>query len=91
MTDGRISVQERIRALEALEAIAWQLNAAGAWLGECGAETEADMLEDAARSVLAACWLLSRPIRPDPPAGRWQQPDAPERYGQPVNGYQHRY
>lgn len=91
MTDGRISVRERMRALERLNDLAFELNAAGAWLGECGAETEADMLESAARSILSACWLLERPIRPDPPAGQWQQPDAPQRqYGQPVNGYGHR-
>ena len=79
-------MQERIRALEALEAIAWQLNAAGAWLGECGAETESDMAESAARSVLSACWLLSRPIRPEPPADRWQVAT----HGTDVNGRPYR-
>jgi len=70
--NGRISVRERVAALDALEALAWQLNQAGAWLGECGAETETDMLEQAARSILAACWLLSRPIRGEPGPERWQ-------------------
>jgi hypothetical protein len=74
MTDGRISVRERTAALERLNDLAFELNAAGAWLGECGSETEADMCEAGAKSVLAACWLLSRPLRPDPPADRWQQP-----------------
>ncbi len=72
MTDGRISVRERVRALERLSDLAFELNRAGSWLGEGGAETEADMLEQAARSILAACWLLSRPIRGEPGPERWQ-------------------
>ena len=89
MTDGRISVRERVAALERLNDLAFELNAAGSWLGECGSETEADMLEAGAN--LAACWLLSRPLRPDPPADRWQQPDAPRQYGQSANGCRQPY
>ncbi len=72
MTDGRISVRERMRALERLDRLAWELNQAGAWLAECGSETEGDMIEQAARSVLSACWLLSRPVRGEPGPERWQ-------------------
>ena len=87
MTDGRINPRERVAALDALDALAWQLNAAGTWLGEGGAETESDMLEQAARSVAAACWLLSRPIRPQPGPEKWQQPV----YGTDLSGQPYRH
>lgn len=83
MTDPRISVHDRVRALQALEHLAWQMNQAAHWLGEAGMETEADMIEQAARSVLASCWLLERPIRPQVPPGRWQQPACPAPNGYP--------
>ena len=53
--------------------VAWELNSAASWLGDEVHETEADMLEQSARSILAACWLLSRPFRRQPPPDRWQQ------------------
>jgi hypothetical protein len=53
--------------------VAWDVNAAASWLSREGHPTEADMLEQAARSILAACWLLERPFRAQPPPERWQQ------------------
>ena len=73
MPDQRISVRDRVRAIDALEALAWQLNAAAAWLGKAGCESESDQLDHASVLVLAACQLLSRPIRPRPVAEPWQQ------------------
>ena len=67
-----LSVHDRVQALTAMEANAVELNAIAAWLSKAGAETEADMLEQAARSVLASCWLLERPLRPQPPPERWE-------------------
>jgi len=58
----------------ALEAAAFELNQIAAWLADNGIETEADQIERAARDLLAACWLLSRPVRYPPPPERWQQP-----------------
>jgi hypothetical protein len=58
-------------AISHLELVAWQLNGLANWLGDDGHETEADMAEGAARSILAACWLLSRPFRRDLPPDRW--------------------
>ena len=78
MPDTRISVRHLVAALASLEATAWELNQAAAWLSEQGRETEADMLEQAARDVLAACWLLERPIRPQLPPERWQQAPPPK-------------
>lgn len=75
MTDRRISIQDRTRALVALEAMAWDLNRAASWLTEAGIETEADMLDSAAKSILASCWLLSRPVRAALPPERWQAAD----------------
>ena len=86
MTDGRISVRERMAALAALEKAAFDLNAAAAWLAEGAAETESDMVETAARSILAACWLLSRPIRFQPGPERWQMAVS----GTDVNGQPYR-
>ena len=44
---------------------------AAAWLSGFGVESEAEILEQSARSVLAACHLLGRPFRPQLPPGRW--------------------
>jgi hypothetical protein len=63
MTDRRITVQDRVRPLGRLDGLARELKAAAAWLRDSGLETEADMLEQSARSILAACWLIERPIR----------------------------
>ncbi len=73
--DKRLSLRERSQALVALDQLAWQLNQAAAWLSGLGVETEADMLEQAARSTAACCWLLSRPFRAQPPPDRWQGAD----------------
>lgn len=78
-----ISVRERVRAPERLKAIAFELNAASVWLAREGAGTESDQLDQldqAAARVLAACWLLERPIRPQLPPSRWQGA------AQPANG-----
>ncbi len=72
MPDSRISVSDRVRALDRLNEVAWELNAISAWLAGAGAETESDQVDLAATRLLAACWLLERPIRAQPPAGRWQ-------------------
>jgi hypothetical protein len=77
--DKRLTLRERSQALQALELLAWDLNQAAAWLSGLGVESEADMLEQAARSVLASCWLLSRPLRTQLPPSRWspaQQDDS---------------
>jgi hypothetical protein len=59
-------------ALAHLERVAFDLNQAAAWLGEdASQETPSDMLEDAARSILAACWLIERPFRRQLPPGQW--------------------
>ena len=62
-----------VAGCDRLDAIAWELNRAAQWAADEGKETEADMLEQHARGVLAVCWLLSRPIRPDPPPQPWRQ------------------
>ena len=64
MADG-ISPHQRVQVLDRMNAMAWEFNQIGAWLGESGAETKSDMLVQAARSDLAPCWLLARrrPVR----------------------------
>jgi hypothetical protein len=67
------TLHELVQALDRLNALAWELNQIGSWLADNpSTETPSDMLEQAARSVLAACWLLERPLRPQPPPERWQ-------------------
>jgi hypothetical protein len=68
----RISVRDRVQAIDQLNQAAFWLNDVSVWLGSRGAETEADMAETAARNLAAACWLLSRPLRAEPPPDRWQ-------------------
>lgn len=72
MPDPRLSVHDRVQALQRLEAIAFELNEAAAYLAANDIETESDQLEQSARNVLAVCWLLSRPLCPQLPASRWQ-------------------
>jgi hypothetical protein len=72
MADQRLSVHDRVAALWHLDRLAREANQAAAWLSGAGFETEADMTEQAARSILAAAWLLERPLRPQLPPERWQ-------------------
>jgi hypothetical protein len=72
MADQRISVHDRVLVLDQLNACAWWLNRLAGWLGHNGIESEADMVDDAARDLAAACWLLSRPLRAKPPPEQWK-------------------
>ena len=67
----RLSVHDRVAVLQRIEAMATELNAIAAWLGQ-RAESEADVIDGAARDLLAAAWMLERPLRPKPPPERWQ-------------------
>jgi hypothetical protein len=71
MPDQRISVRDRLTVISNLETAAAFLNATSAWLAELGAEVEADAVDHAAKSLLATCWWLYRPLRPPPPPERW--------------------
>jgi hypothetical protein len=71
MADQRISVHDRVKVLDQVNGAAWWLNKLASWLGSRGVETEADMIDQAARDLLAACWLLERPLRLKPPPERW--------------------
>jgi len=74
-------VHNRVLALQALEAMAFEANRIAAWLGREGCESESDQLDHASTLILSACWLLERPIRRQPPPDRWQpaQPSYPPR------------
>jgi len=54
MPDSRLSVHDRVAALEHLERVARDLNLMAAWLGEAGIEYEADLLDGSARDLLDA-------------------------------------
>jgi hypothetical protein len=70
----QLSVRDRLACIEGLERTARWLNTMAAWLGERGLETEADTVQSAAYASLAACWWISRPLRPPPPPEQWQEP-----------------
>lgn len=74
MADRRLSVHDRVQAIEALESTARYINLISAWLGEAGLEVEASAVDDAAKSLLAACWWLDRALRMQLPPQRWPQP-----------------
>ena len=81
MAEQRISTRQRVQVLQELETGAKWLNALAAWLGQQGIESEADVIDQAARDLLAAAYMLERPLRPRPPPERWQfgctHPDPP--------------
>jgi hypothetical protein len=70
--DRRLTLHERSRALQRLDELAFELNDIATWLGGLGVEVEADQLDQAAKGILAACWLLSRPFRTQLPPDRWR-------------------
>jgi len=78
MADRRISVRDRVKVIEDIEGTANYLNSIAARLGEHDLEVEANAVDDAAKSLLAAWWWLSRPLRPQMPPQRWQQPTCRE-------------
>ena len=80
MTD-RLSVHDRVTVLEALERISYELADIASWLSGQDADVAAVMLEDGARDVAAAGFVLETPIRPRPTLASIGQP----------NGYRHRY
>ncbi len=59
----RISIADRVAALAELEKIALSLNDAADWAASRDADGAAAMLEDAARLVAAAAWVLEIPVR----------------------------
>ncbi len=67
-----VSVRDRVRAVEALEAMAWEANRIAAWMSLTGAETESDMAEAAAVRLLACAHMFERPIRARLPPERWR-------------------
>jgi hypothetical protein len=71
--DKRITLHERVQAVDRLEAMAFEANQIASWLAEHDFETESDKTELAAVHLLAAVALLERPIRPQLPPERWQQ------------------
>jgi len=71
--DKRITLHERVQAVDRLMAMAFEANQIASWLADCDLETESDKTELAAIHLLAAVALLERPIRPQLPPGRWQQ------------------
>jgi hypothetical protein len=72
MSDTRLTLHQRVAAVDNLDRLAREANRAASWLSDQGFETEADMIEDAARDIMAAVGLLSRPIRPQLPPESWR-------------------
>ena len=54
MADQRLSVHDRVLAIDHLEQMARDLNLMAVWLAEADCETEGDMTNDAAKALLGA-------------------------------------
>lgn len=82
-------MHDRVLVLDQLNQCAWWLNKLAGWLGRQGVETEADIIDQAARDLLASCWLLERPLRPRLPPEPWRgTPDGQQTaQGQPQRAY----
>ena len=76
MTDNRLTVRERVYAVDSLDWLARHVNHWASYLPEAGFETESDKIELAAVHLAAACHLLERRIRPALPPERWRAPEA---------------
>ena len=76
MADRRVSVRERVMILDQVDQTAWWLNKLAGWLASREVESEADLLDQAAKDIATACWLLSRPIRAKPPPEAWKAAQA---------------
>jgi hypothetical protein len=59
----RLTVAERVQAVEHLGRIAETLNEAAVWLGNLDAFAPAELAEQAAEKLAAAAWILQAPIR----------------------------
>ena len=84
MADQRISTRDRVQILDQLDGTMWWLNKLAGWLGERGIESESDLLDQAAKDIATACWLLSRPLRAKPPPEAWH--DGQQTAQSPANG-----
>lgn len=75
---SRISVHDRVMALDRLDAIGHELNAIAAWLADDpDCEDKADDLNGHAKGVLAVAWRLERPLRAQIPPERWHGTASP--------------
>ena len=59
----RLTVRQRVEAIEHLGAIAESLNDAAIWLGNADAHACAELAEQAAEKLAACCWILGSAIR----------------------------
>jgi hypothetical protein len=71
--------RDRLQALAMLEAMADELGLISTWLSKCDEDKAAITLEDAHKSIAAAAWALSTPLRHHPEG--WLSP--PRQPGQP--------
>jgi len=62
MGDDRLTVRQRVQAVEGIERYVAELSGIASWLAEHGADAACILAEDAVRNLCAAGWLLERPI-----------------------------
>jgi len=62
MDDDRLTVSQRVQAVEGIEKYVAELSGMASWLADHGADAASILAEDAVRNLCAAGWLLERPI-----------------------------
>ena len=76
MPDPRLSVHDRVYAIDSITWLARACNRWAAYLGEKGFEDESDDLQDMAHRGMSVVGRMSRPLLPRLPPEQWQQPPA---------------
>jgi hypothetical protein len=69
--DPRISVHDRLYAIDNIAWLAREYNRWAAWLSEVGFEDEADDLQDGAHRGMSVVGRMSRPLLPKLPPEKW--------------------
>jgi hypothetical protein len=62
MGDDRLTVGERVQAVEGIDKYVSELSGLASWLADHGADAASILAEDAVRNLCAAGWIIERPI-----------------------------
>lgn len=63
---SELTRRDRLQALQRLDELAAEIGQISTWLSKADEDKAAIVLEDAHRSIAAACWAIQTPIRHHP-------------------------